>query len=266
MATTRKPWSRNELLILLNLYEKIPFGKFDQSNPVLIDVAQRMERTPGSVAMKLSNLASLDARLAARGIKGLSGASALDRTVWNEFHAQHYALAPESEALLAELLTGDADNPIEVQPEAITLLRLPEGPTEGTASVKVRRGQRYFRQAVLNAYNGRCAVTGLGIRDLLVASHIVPWNVAEQHRLDPQNGIALNARHDKAFDRGLITFDDELRLVCSPMVKDHYADRVVAENFEAYEGTSLRVPEEASGPKPEYLEWHRNEVFGKVIG
>ncbi|MCB0815076.1 MAG: hypothetical protein KDB87_18170, partial [Flavobacteriales bacterium] len=81
-----------------------------------------------------------------------------------------------------------------------------------------------------------------------------------------QNGIALNALHDKAFDRGLITFDDELRLVCSPMVKDHYADRVVAENFEAYEGTSLRVPEEASGPKPEYLEWHRNEVFGKVIG
>lgn len=38
----------------------------------------------------------------------------------------------------------------------------------------------------------------------------------EQHRLDPQNGIALNALHDKAFDRGLITFDTELRLVCSP--------------------------------------------------
>lgn len=63
MSTTRKPWSREELLILLNLYEKIPFGKFDQGNPVLVDVARRMERTPGSVAMKLSNLASLWARI-----------------------------------------------------------------------------------------------------------------------------------------------------------------------------------------------------------
>lgn len=51
-------------------------------------------------------------------------------------------------------------------------------------------------------YSGLCAVTGLGIRDLLVASHIIPWNAAEQHRLDPQNGIALNDLHDKAFDPG----------------------------------------------------------------
>lgn len=264
MATTRKPWSREELLILLNLYEKIPFGKFYQGNPVLIDVAQRMERTPGSVAMKLSNLASLDERLAARGIRGLSGASALDRQVWAEFHAHHEALAPESEALLAKLLTGDADSPIEVQPEAITVLRAPEGPTESTASVKVRRGQRYFRQAVLNAYNGRCAVTGLGIRDLLVASHIVPWNVAEQHRLDPQNGIALNALHDKAFDRGLITFDTDLRLVCAPSLRDHFADATVAQSFQAFEGKPLAIPAEAAGPKAEYLEWHRREVFERT--
>lgn len=263
MSTTRKPWSREELLILLNLYEKIPFGKFDQGNPVLVDVARRMERTPGSVAMKLSNLASLDARLAARGIKGLSGASALDRAVWNEFHAQHETLAPESEALLAELLTGDADSPIEVQPEAIMVLRAPEGPTDGTASVKVRRGQRYFRQAVLNAYNGRCAVTGLGIRDLLVASHIIPWNTAEQHRLDPQNGIALNALHDKAFDRGLITFDAELRLVCAPSLRDHFADATVSQQFKAYEGKPLAVPAEAAGPKAEYLDYHRNTVFDR---
>ncbi len=264
MTTTRKPWSREELLILLNLYEKIPFGKFDQGNPVLVDVAQRMERTPGSVAMKLSNLASLDARLAARGIKGLSGASALDRTVWNEFHAHHDALAPESEALLAELLTGDTDSPIEVQPDAIMVLRVPDGPTESTASVKVRRGQRYFRQAVLNAYSGRCAITGLGIRDLLVASHIIPWNAMEQHRLDPQNGIALNALHDRAFDRGLITFDTEFRLICAASLRDHFAEATISQNFKTYEGQPLTFPAEAAGPKPEYLEYHRNAVFNKA--
>jgi putative restriction endonuclease len=263
MATTRKPWSREELLILLNLYEKIPFGKFDQGNPVLIDIAGRMERTPGSVAMKLSNLASLDARLAARGIKGLTGASALDRVVWAEFHQEQELLIPESEALLAKLFTGNADSPVEVEPEMIHVSRVPEGPTENSASVKVRRGQRFFRQAVLNAYGSRCAVTGLAIRDLLVASHIIPWNAAEQHRLDPQNGIALNALHDRAFDRGLITFDTDLRLVCASSLRDHFAHAAVVQHFKPYVGQPLAVPAEAAGPKAEYLEYHRNHVFGK---
>lgn len=260
---TRRSWTREELLILLNLYEKIPFGKFDQSNPVLIDVATRMGRTPGSVAMKLSNLASLDEHLAARGIRGLSGASTLDRAVWAEFHADHETLAPESEALLSELMTGDSDTPIEVQPELITVQRMPEGPTEIAATVNVRRGQRYFRQAVLNAYGGRCAVTGLAVRELLIASHIIPWSAAEQHRTDPQNGIALNALHDKAFDRGLITFDTDLRLVLAPSLRDHFANATVAQYFRAYEGKPLTIPAEAAGPKAEYLEYHRTTVFGK---
>jgi putative restriction endonuclease len=252
------------LLILLNLYEKIPFGKFHQSNPVLIDVAARMGRTPGSVAMKLSNLASLDERLAERGIKGLAGASALDRALWDEFFTYHDELAPESEALLSEMMTGNADTPIEVRPELITVLPQPEGHTEGSATVTVRRGQRYFRQAVLNAYGGRCGITGLAIRELLIASHIVPWNQAEQHRLDPQNGIALNALHDKAFDRGLITFDTDLRLVLAPSLRDHFANAAVAQSFKAYEGQPLTFPPEAVGPKPEYLEYHRTELFNKA--
>ncbi|MCU0318713.1 MAG: HNH endonuclease [Flavobacteriales bacterium] len=261
MATTRTPWTRGELLILLNLYEKIPFSKFDQGNPVLIDVAARMGRTPGSVAMKLSNLASLDERLAARGIKGLSGASTLDRTVWAEFFTDHEALAPESEALLAELMTGNADAPIDVRPELINVQPQPESPTESSTTVTVRRGQRYFRQAVLNAYGGRCGITGLAVRELLIASHIVPWNQAEQHRLDPQNGISLNALHDKAFDRGLITFDTDLRLVLAPSLRDHFANATVAQSFKTYEGQPLTFPAEAAGPKPEFLEYHRTKVF-----
>ncbi len=250
--------------MLLNLYEKIPFGKFDQSNPVLIEVAACMLRTPGSVAMKLSNLASLDASLAARGIKGLTGASALDRQIWEEYHRQHEELAPQGEALLSDLLTGDADAIIEVTTDAIDVLRPPVGPTEMMVSAKARRGQSFFRQAVLNAYGSRCAVTGLSIRDLLVASHIIPWNAAEEHRLDPQNGIALNALHDKAFDRGLITFDTELRLVCSKALRDHFADATVSQHFKTYEGKPLAIPAEAAGPKAEYLEWHRNKYGFKT--
>jgi len=71
----------------------------------------------------------------------------------------------------------------------------------------------------------------------------------------------LNALHDKAFDRGLITFDTELRLVCAPSLRDHFAEMTVSQNFKAYEGQSLTFPAEATGPKAEYLEYHRTKVF-----
>lgn len=58
------------MLIALNLYHKLPFGKYDQSNKVIIDIAKRMGRTPSSLAMKLSNFASLDPVHHARGVKG----------------------------------------------------------------------------------------------------------------------------------------------------------------------------------------------------
>jgi putative restriction endonuclease len=116
---------------------------------------------------------------------------------------------------------------------------------------------------VLNAYGERCALTGIGIRSLLVASHIIPWSKSEEHRLDARNGIALNALHDKAFDRGLITFDTELRLVCALSLRDHFAEATVSQNFKNYEGKPLTFPAEAAGPKPEYMAWHRAEVFGK---
>ena len=70
MAEPRR-WSREELLVVLNLYEKLHFGQFHSRQPVIIEVSEKMRRTPGSLAMKLSNLASLDPNLQARGIVGL---------------------------------------------------------------------------------------------------------------------------------------------------------------------------------------------------
>ncbi len=280
-VTPRKPWTRSELLVLMNLYAKIPFGQFDQSNPVLMDIADRMGRTPGSVAMKLSNLASLDPVLQARGIKGLTGASALDRAVWEDFQLEPDAHAVESEHLLSELM-GMGSLDVDVVPERGIRPDHTEGPTESEALLKVRRGQAYFRQVVLNAYGGRCAVTGLAVRELLVASHIVPWAVnpdllprmkeimvrmvpptIHAHRLDVRNGIALNGLHDRAFDRGFITFDKKLRMVCCKELRGRFNETEVARNFKVYEGKPLHVPEGFEGPNLDYLAWHREWEFRK---
>ncbi|MFN2475341.1 MAG: hypothetical protein ABR526_03250 [Chthoniobacterales bacterium] len=79
-------WSRDELVVAMNLYCKLPFGQLHERNPVIIQLASKLHRTSGSVAMKLCNFASLDPVQQARGIKGLSGTSAGDRAIWDEFN------------------------------------------------------------------------------------------------------------------------------------------------------------------------------------
>src|SRR6186713_2996274 len=106
---TGKRWTREELLIALNLYHKLSFGQLHARNPVIVDVARKLARPPGSLAMKLCNLASLDPTLRMRGIRGLTGASELDRQVWDEFHAQIDTLAPRSEEALHQLFSRNED-------------------------------------------------------------------------------------------------------------------------------------------------------------
>jgi hypothetical protein len=184
-------WNRDELLIVLNLYHKLRFGQFDSRQPVIIDLAKRMGRTSGAVAMKLNNLASLDPALKMRGIKGLEGASNLDREIWDEFHAnpaqivplsqQHFdALFVKSDSETTEVIPGTGIRPVK---------RPPTGDTEVKTVTKQRRGQDYFRDVVLNNFGSRCGVTGLPVRELLVASHILPWSSHEVERLNVRNGI-----------------------------------------------------------------------------
>jgi len=68
----------------------------------------------------------------------------------------------------------------------------------------VRVNQHFFRAAVLSAYDYKCCVTGLAVPELLVASHIVPWATDPKQRMNPRNGLCLNALHDRAFDRSLM--------------------------------------------------------------
>ncbi len=81
MKKGQRLWSREELILAVNLYCKLPFGKLHQGNPEIVKLAELIDRTPGSVAYKLVNFASLDPSLQERGIKGASNSSKLDREV-----------------------------------------------------------------------------------------------------------------------------------------------------------------------------------------
>jgi hypothetical protein len=259
MAAGRR-WTHDELFVALNLYHKLTFGQLHARHPAIVALAEKLERGANSVAMKLCNFASLDPALKLRGIRGLEGASALDRTVWAEFHNDLNETVPASEEALRVLFHADEQSELEVLPkEGIRIRkRPPAGPTETIVPVKQRRGQEFFRDAVLNNFGGRCGVTGLAIRELLIASHILPWGSHPDQRLNVRNGLSLSRLHDAAFDRGLIAFDDNLRLLLSARLQAELPQRAVAENFAAYAGEAIRLADDSVLPEASFLSRHRS--------
>jgi putative restriction endonuclease len=259
-------WTREHFLIALNLYCKLPFGQLHKGNPILIDVASKMGRTPNSLAMKLCNFASLDPVQKARGIKGRPGATRQDKEMWNEFHDRLSVLAPESEEMLHDLFTKDEDKEVDfLQRDRVKLepsrFVPPSGPTESTATVRVRRGQQFFRQTVLNAYGVRCCITGIHVPRLLVASHIKPWSDFPEDRLNPCNGLCLSTLHDAAFDSGLIALDDGFKVVLSERLRSYFPQPVLEQNFVPFEGKHIQMPEKVAEPDKGFLRHHR-ELHG----
>lgn len=248
---SRRAWKRDELLLALRLYIRTPFGRLHRTNPEIVQLAIDLGRTPSAVAMKTSNFASLDPDHAARGVVGLRGASRADREIWAEAHRNLGAFAVESES--AQTRTRDANESKEVRAR-------PSGPTESEVTRNERLVQSFFRAAVLAAYDGRCAVTGLSVLMLLNASHIIPWSVDADRRADPSNGIALNVLHDRAFDRGLITFDQSLRLIVSSELRTSKTTTFHRSALLDFEGSRLNVPERYP-PDEDALRYHRDTVF-----
>lgn len=254
-------WTREHFLIALNLYCKLPFGKLHKGNPIIIEVARRMGRTPSSLAMKLCNFAALDPVQQARGVQGLPGATRQDREMWNEFHSHLSILGAESEELLHALFTKDQTKELDFLARDRVRLVAPEGPTENQVTVKVRRGQQFFRQAVLTAYGVRCCISGINVPRLLVASHIKPWREFPSERLNPRNGLCLSALHDAAFDAGLITLDEHLCVVLSKHLKSYFPQPTLEQNFVPFEGKPIRQPQKLAEPDHDFLRFHRENIF-----
>ena len=259
-------WTREHFLIALNLYRKLPFGKLDKGNPLIIQVAERMGRSPGSLAMKLVNFASLDPVITGSGRKGLSGATKQDRVMWEEFNSGLSDLGPESEQLLHDLFTSDESVELDFLSSTKVQIERPrsfDGPTETSSTVKVRRGQQLFRQSVLSSYSVRCCISGIDHPRLLVASHIRPWHAFPADRLDPRNGLCLSSLHDAAFDWGLFTLDEDFKVVLGPELGKRLDREMIRQNFEPFAGQPIRLPSKLAEPSQEFLEYHRSEVFGR---
>lgn len=253
MKEGQKLWTRNELILAVNLYCKLPFGKLDRNTKEVKELAVSIGRTPNSVALKLVNFSSLDPSLKSRGIKGMGNASRLDATIWNEFYNNWDAALLESEKLLAQTKHTTI--------EKLNNIKIDDLPQEGKDKerlVKVRVNQCIFRKIILATYNYKCCITGIDNTDLLIASHIVPWSKDEKNRLNPMNGLCLNALHDRAFDKGLITISaDDYTIKVSSKLKKNGSVESIEMNFIKLDGAKIILPDKFL-PSKEFLKIHNN--------
>lgn len=125
--------------------------------------------------------------------------------------------------------------------------------------VKTRQNQSAFRRIILLNYGFACCVTGLPVREVLRASHIVGWSENVNTRLLPTNGLCLAATYDAAFDRHLISFDKDCRMVLAPSLKEYCTNAAFVACFKAYEGKKL-IPALKFQPSQEFLALHRAQM------
>ena len=181
--------------------------------------------------------------------------------MWVEFHDRLAMLGSESEQLLHDLFTHDETQEVDFLQRDRVRLVAPSGPTETQATVKVRRGQQFFRQSVLTAYDVRCCISGINVPRLLVASHIKPWGKFPSERLNPQNGLCLSTLHDAAFDDGLITLNEKLGVVLSKYLRNYFPQPTLEQNFVPFEGKPIHLPDKLAEPDRDFLCYHREKIF-----
>ncbi len=119
------------------------------------------------------------------------------------------------------------------------------------ANVVVRQGQGGFRNALLKAYNGQCAVSGYSVDAVLQAAHIKPYSGEKSNHVT--NGLLLRADIHNLFDLGLLSIDPKTN-------KIEVAPSVRGSDYGKFNGLRLRLPNDnAKRPDSKALEHHYNQ-------
>ncbi len=254
-----KPWTREETLAALVLYMHLPRGLFHARNRDVIALSKGLGRTPASVARKLSNIEHFDPNRDP-DVVGSSHGSHWERDIWAEFSKQGDKLLEEAIGHYRDAMR--LAYAIEYTGSDLAL-EIVEGRDVGVTTTR-RLNQDHFRNLLLELYQGKCCVTGLGVERLLVASHIKPWRDADPltERVNVENGLLLNSLHDRAFDQGLITLDSDYRLVMSRELER----RAASDGSDALawlcstRGRRIRLPERHR-PSLDFIAYHQDVVF-----
>ncbi len=231
-------WTREQTIVALSVYCKIPFNKASNNNPEIVKAAKLIGRSPVAVKMKVGNFGSYDPELKAKGIVGLSNSSKLDEEIWNEYSNNWEKLAYDSEQIIAKLSNQTIEETIELD-----IKHFPEGKERETL-VRQRINQSFFRNAVLSSYNNKCCISNLSCSDLLEACHIVDWSDDIENRLNPSNGLCLNVLFHKAYDKNYIGISPDYEIFISDKIFDERLNQEDIKHFlKKYHKTKIQMPD-----------------------
>lgn len=169
----------------------------------------------------------------------------------------------ELEVEAADKIVDQETDPRAISKKLIAHFDLTKEGEDIESERKRRKGQEYFRRMILANYGSRCALTGIDIPQLLLASHIIPWSDKshKRERLNPCNGICLSALYDKAFDKGLITIlPDDYSICLSSAILEYESQEYFDKHFGSLAGKQISMPIEYK-PNRDYLAYHRDHVF-----
>lgn len=169
----------------------------------------------------------------------------------------------EQEVVVADGIVAQERNPRTISTKLIAHFDITKEGEDKISLTKQRKGQDYFRRMILANYGGRCALTGIDIPQLLLASHIIPWadKSHKKDRLNPRNDICLSALYDKAFDQGLITISpDDYCVVLSSALRENETKEYFDKHFGIFIGKKLMMSADYL-PNRDFLAYHREKVF-----
>ena len=169
----------------------------------------------------------------------------------------------EQEVVVADRIVAQETNPQTISKKLIAYFDITTEGEDQLSITKRRKGQDYFRRMILANYDGRCALTGISVPQLLLASHIIPWadKSHKKDRLNPCNGICLSALYDKAFDKGLFTISpDDYTIQLSSALREYGTQEYFDRQFGSISGKQITMPIEYK-PNRDFLAYHRDHVF-----
>ncbi len=255
MNSQQNRWTREELILALSVYFQLPFGRLNRTTKEVKELAHLIGRSDNSAALRLVNFAACDPYITESGRTGMPAGIAVCKPIWDEFAGDKEKLFLEAQRIKANLLHQPIEETLYITSKEL------EGKEKETV-IKQRVNQSAFRAMILNNYESRCAITGISVPELLVASHIIPWAVNEKERLNPENGICLSALYDKAFDQGFISIDKNNKIILAEKLRRYENEKFYSAHFASIKKLPIRLPEEHL-PNPVFLEWHRDCVFNK---
>lgn len=138
--------------------------------------------------------------------------------------------------------------------DVASLIRQKGSATDKERLIQARLGQGDFRRRVLRQWDGKCAVTGVSVPEIIRASHIKPWRSSNNiERLDCDNGLPLIATLDALFDAGRVSFEDNGNTMVSPTLPESLVSLLQLNGSHLNSKPSARMCD--------YLNFHRREIF-----